>query len=60
MITGKMLLPALGESVEFFDRLALQSAFDFVDAGYGRTNTAELAFVLAAEKFWERPGNHIG
>jgi hypothetical protein len=58
VIAGKMIPPGGGELEEFFDGLALQRSFDLVDAGDGRSNAIQLALVLAANDFREKPLDH--
>ena len=55
MIACEVALPIRGELQEFFDRLALERAFDLVDPGNRRPDAVHLALVLAADDFGEKP-----
>ena len=54
-----MRLPLGGEFQKFFDRLALERFFNFVDASHRRADAAHLALVLASDDFLENPLDHM-
>ena len=50
-----MVLPGGGELQEFGDGLALERAFDLVDAGDGGANAVDFALVLVADELGYKP-----
>jgi hypothetical protein len=58
MIAGQMTTPIVRERPEFFNGFVLERTLDFVDAGDRGPDPCDLALVLAADEFWEKPLDH--
>ena len=59
MVTCQVLPPTRSAGMKFVDRFALKGGLEVIDTGNNGAETAELAFVFAAENFWKGPSDHV-